>query len=146
MCLGLSRRKFGQLLGASLLLPAHSVAQNNEAIRTLHGQLDIEYFKAKKAARLAAKENQTIIVVGEDALLTDASFTGEVTLNDEGLIERLKIVLGQALAAFKPRNNRQSEIILPNATASVRGTGFYANVNHTNDSDYLCCCYGADGV
>ena len=31
---------------------------------------------------------------------------------------------------------------LPNATASVRGTGFYANVNHTHDSDYLCCCYG----
>ena len=142
MCPDLSRRKFGQFLAASLLLPSGAVAQDNEAIRTLHGQLDIDYFKAKKAAQLAAKENQTIIVIGEDALLTDASFKGEVTLNDEGLIERLKIVSGQALAAFKPRNDRQSELILPNATASIRGTGFYANVNHTHDSDYLCCCYG----
>ena len=142
MCLGLSRRKFGQLLGASLLVPSRAIGQDNEAIRTLHGQLDIAYFKAKKKAQLAANENQTIIVIGEDALLTDASFKGEITLDDEGLIETLKIVSGQALAAFKPRNDRQSELILPNATASIRGTGFYANVDHAQGSDYLCCCYG----
>ena len=142
MCHCLSRRQFTSLLGAAMLVPSVAIGQDKQAIRALNGSLDIDFFKSQKAARLAANQDQTLIIVGEDAILTDAAFRADIEIDDEGLIGTLQLVSGQALAAFKPRNRRASELLLPNATASIRGTGFYANVDITAPHNYLCCCYG----
>ena len=46
-------------------MPKLAFAQNTDAIRALNGSLDIDTFKAKKAAKLSSKDEQTIFVVGE---------------------------------------------------------------------------------
>ena len=142
MCNCISRRSFTGLVLSTLVMPKLAFAQNTDAIRALNGSLDIDTFKAKKAAKLSSKDEQTIFVVGEDAFLTDANFEAEVELDDNGVLNQLKILSGQTLAVLKPRNSRQTALLMPNSTASIRGTGFYVNVNISRPNDYICCCYG----
>ena len=142
MCNCISRRSFTGLVVSALVMPKLTFAQNTDAIRALNGSLDIDSFKAKKAARLSSKEEQTIFAVGEDAFLTDANFEAEVELDDNGVLNKLKVLSGQTLAVLKPRNSRQTALLMPNSTASIRGTGFYVNVNISSPNDYICCCYG----
>lgn len=124
------------------LLPHLAFAQDTDAIRALHGSLNFDAFKAKKAARLSSEADQTIFTVGEDAFLADANFEAEIALDDEGVLSQLTILSGQVLAALKPRTNKQTTLLMPNSTASIRGTGFYANVDLLDTHDYICCCYG----
>lgn len=142
MCNSITRRKFTRLTLGTLIAPKFAFAQNTDAIQALHGRLDIDSFKAKTAARLSAKEDQTIFRVGEDAFLTDAAFEAELELDDSGVLGKFKILSGQTLGVLKSRNNRQTALLMPNATASIRGTGFYVNVNISQPNDYICCCYG----
>lgn len=140
MCL--SRRHFTALCGAACLLPHHAFSEERP-LATLHGALDIEHFKAKQALRISAKQSQTVFSTGKDAFLVDENFEAEMTIADGGLTKSLALISGQVLAAFEPRKNRQSELLLPNATGSIRGTGFFSSVSDAHDFDYLCCCYGA---
>lgn len=142
MCNCISRRSFTGLVVSALVMPTLTFAQNTDAIRALNGSLDIDSFKAKQAARLSSKEEQTIFAVGEDAFLTDANFEAEVELDDNGVLNKLKVLSGQTLAVLKPKNSRQTALLMPNSTASIRGTGFYVNVNISRPNDYICCCYG----
>ncbi len=138
----MSRRSFTGIFVSALMMPKLTFAQNTDAIRTLNGSLDIDAFKAKKAARVSSNDEQTIFVVGEDAFLTDSNFEAEVELDNDGVLNKLKILSGQTIAVLKPRNSRQTELLMPNSTASIRGTGFYVNVNISQPNDYICCCYG----
>lgn len=147
MCHKLDRRHFGLLLGAALSQPAISFASDVKAIRALHGRLDIDQFKSLKttsgkALRLASSAKQTVFVIGQDAFLTDDAFEAEVTLDEAGALQGLRLLAGQTLAAIQPKQGRVSQLILPNATGSIRGTGFYANVSMPDAQDYVCCCYG----
>ena len=142
MCDCLSRRQFTMLVASTIAIPTIARAQNVDAIRALNGALDVEAFRGKQAARLSAREAQTVFVIGEDAFLTDEAFTAEVSLDEAGVVAKLKILSGQTLAALKPRNNRATDLVMPNSTASVRGTGFYVNVGISRPHDYICCCYG----
>ena len=142
MCQTISRRVFTSLLAGVALTPSIGFAQNQDAIRALHGKLDIDAFKGKKAARVTSQKPQTLFTVGDDAFLADAQFEAEIEMDEAGLVGRLKILSGQTLAALKPRQNRQTELLMPNATGSIRGTGFYLNVDISKPHDYICCCYG----
>ena len=142
MCHSMTRRKFTGLTLGTFIAPKFAFAQNTDAIQALNGRLDIDSFKAKKAARISAKEDQTIFRIGEDAFLTDAAFEAELALDDSGVLSQFKILSGQALGVLKSRNSRQTALLMPNATASIRGTGFYVNVNISQPNDYICCCYG----
>ena len=103
-------------------------------IRALHGSLDIDSFKAKKAA---SKEEQTIFAVGEDAFLTDANFEAEVELDDNGVLNKLKVLSGQTLAVQAEKQPTDRTF---NAKLHCL-TGFYINVNISSPNDYICCCY-----
>ena len=142
MCHCISRRVFTGLALGAMMAPHNLLAQNADAIRTLNGKLDIDAFKSGKAARLAAGKAQTIFAIGDDAFLTDANFEAEIELDDAGVLSKLKVLSGQTLAALKPRTNRTTDLLLPNATGSIRGTGFYVNVDVSAPHDYICCCYG----
>ena len=146
MCNHLSRRAFARLMAGALmaphLAPHLAFAQNTDAIRALHGTLNFEPFKAKKAARLSSEADQTIFTVGEDAFLADANFNAEIALDEAGVMTQFTILSGQVLAVLKPRTARQTDLLMPNSTASIRGTGFYANVDLLDSDDYICCCYG----
>lgn len=142
MCGCVSRRQFGFLLGGAMMTPHLSFAQDNTAIRALHGALDIDSFKGKKAARLSASAAKTIFTVGEDAFLTDDAFTADVEMDDKGLLASVRLLSGQALAVLKPLDGRNTKLLLPNATGSIRGTGFYVNVDISRPHNYICCCYG----
>ena len=140
MCL--SRRHFTALCGAACLLP-HQVLSEKTPLATLHGALDIEAFKAKQSLRISAQKDQTVFTTGKDAFLVDEAFEAEITIEDGGLTKSLALISGQVLAVFEPRENRQSDLLLPNATGSIRGTGFFSSVSDDHEFDYLCCCYGA---
>ena len=142
MCHCLSRRQFGVLLASTIAVPSVVRAQNVDAIRTLSGALDVDAFAAKKSARLSANAAKTVFVIGEDAFLADEGFRAEISLDEAGVLRKLKLLSGQTLAALKPRNNRATELVMPNSTASIRGTGFYVNVDVSRPDDYICCCYG----
>ena len=43
---------------------------------------------------------------------------------------------------LKPRIIRQTELLMPNSTVSIRGTGFYVNADVSKPHDYICCYYG----
>ena len=143
MCQPLSRRRFSYLASAYLLsssLPAF--AQDENAIRTLHGKLDIDGFKSKTSGRLGASAPSTVFAIGEDVFLVDEDFEADISLSEAGLVEKIAILSGQALAAFKPVSSRETSLLLPNATGSIRGTGFFVNINEAKPHNYLCCCYG----
>ena len=138
----LSRRAFTSAAISALLTPHIACAQDTDAIRALKGKLNIDSFKAKKAARIASSSQKTIFTIGEDAFLSDEHFEADIELNEDGVLRRLNILSGQALAVLKPTDRRQTALIMPNSTASVRGTGFYVNVAVSKPHDYICCCYG----
>ena len=137
----LSRRHFA--LGGiafACTYPQLSFAQNNNAPATLHGQLDIETFKNKVAVRGAA--DQSIFTIGNDAFLADAAFEGTFETDENNVLSKLSVVSGQLLSVLQPLSTRDTKLLLPNATGSIRGTGFYVNVSESKTHDYLCCCYG----
>lgn len=143
MCQFLSRRRLACLAGAAFItmsLPAF--AQDKKPLRLLHGKLDIEGFKSKTSGRISASAPSTVFTIGEDAFLVDEDFEADVSLSEAGLVDKIAILSGQALAAFKPVSSRETSLLLPNATGSIRGTGFFVNINEAKPHNYLCCCYG----
>ena len=143
MCQPLSRRSFACLAGASLMsLSMPAFAQEKKAVRMLHGKLDIDGFKSKTSGRLRATAPSTVFAIGQDAFLVDEDFEADISLSDAGLVDKIAILSGQALAAFKPVSSRETSLIVPNATGSIRGTGFFVNINEARPHNYLCCCYG----
>ena len=143
MCLSLSRRQFTSFVSASLLsLSLPAFAQEQKAIRTLHGKLDIDGFKAKTSGRISASAQSTVFAIGEDAFLVDDDFEANISLTDAGLVDKIAILSGQALAALKPISSRETSLLLPNATGSIRGTGFFVNIDAAQPQNYICCCYG----
>lgn len=141
MCISLSRRHMLTISAAAISAPHLSFAQNKEAIKSLHGALDIDSFKGKMAARIKASQ-QAVFSIGGDAFLTNSALEAEVEMAEDGLVQKLTILSGEALAVLKPRTSRQTALLLPNSTASIRGTGFYVNIGIESPKNYICCCYG----
>ena len=123
-------------------MPTSGFAQDYQAIKALSGQLSVDSFKANSKARIAAAAEQTLFTIGKDAFLADANFEAETELDDSGVLRKLRVLSGQTLAVLQPRTNRQTALLMPNSTASIRGTGFYVNVDVAAPHDYICCCYG----
>ncbi|MGC6536183.1 MAG: hypothetical protein ACON44_02350 [Candidatus Puniceispirillaceae bacterium] len=143
MCGSISRRHLCVLAGSAIaMLPIASFAQDNQAIRSLHGKLNLDAFKNGQKTRLASEASDTVFIIGEDAFLADADFSADITADETGTLSEIQLLSGQLLAALKPRSNRQTALKLPNATASIRGTGFYVNADIAEAQDYICCCYG----
>lgn len=142
LCQSVSRRQFTTLMAAAISMPYHANAQDVSAIRTLHGQLDIDSFKGKTSARVKSGAKRSVFVVGGDAFLTDEAFEAEIAFSEAGLVDKIAVLSGQALGVFKPLSARTTKVILPNSTGSIRGTGCYVNVSETRPLDYICCCYG----
>ena len=143
MCNSISRRQFTYLTGAvcaHLALPAY--AQDKAAIKTLHGKLDIDGFKAKQTGRIQSQAQQTVFAIGEDAFLADGAFEADMTLDEKGLVKKVAVLSGQVLSVLKPASSRNTDLLLPNATGSIRGTGFFVNINAVEAHNYICCCYG----
>ena len=141
MCISMSRRHLIAISAAAVTTPHLSWAQNTDAIRSLHGALDIDSFKGKKGARLKASQ-QAVFSIGGDAFLTNSALEADVEIAEDGLVQKLTILSGEALAVLKPRTSRQTALLLPNSTASIRGTGFYVNIGIEEPKNYICCCYG----
>lgn len=141
MCISMSRRHMIAISAAAVTTPHLSWAQNTDAIRSLHGALDIDSFKGKKGARLKASQ-QAVFSIGGDAFLTNSALEADVEIAEDGLVQKLTILSGEALAVLKPRTSRQTALLLPNSTASIRGTGFYVNIGIEEPKNYICCCYG----
>ena len=141
MCMCVSRRQIITMGAAAMALPHLSFAQNNEAIKSLHGALDIDSFKGKSAARIKASK-KAVFSIGGDAFLTNSELEADVELAEDGFVQKLAVLSGEALAVLKPRTSRQTSLLLPNSTASIRGTGFYVNVGIEEPKNYICCCYG----
>ena len=141
MCISMSRRHLIAISAAAVTTPHLSWAQNTDAIRSLHGALDIDSFKGKKGARLKASQ-QAVFSIGGDAFLTNSALEADIEIAEDGLVQKLTILSGEALAVLKPRTSRQTALLLPNSTASIRGTGFYVNIGIEEPKNYICCCYG----
>lgn len=141
MCISMSRRHLIAISAAAVTTPHLSWAQNTDAIRSLHGALDIDSFKDKKGARLKASQ-QAVFSIGGDAFLTNSALEADIEIAEDGLVQKLTILSGEALAVLKPRTSRQTALLLPNSTASIRGTGFYVNIGIEEPKNYICCCYG----
>ena len=141
MCISISRRHLIAISAAAVTTPNLSWAQNTDAIRSLHGALDIDSFKGKKGARLKASQ-QAVFSIGGDAFLTNSALEADIEIAEDGLVQKLTILSGEALAVLKPRTSRQTALLLPNSTASIRGTGFYVNIGIEEPKNYICCCYG----
>ena len=141
MCISMSRRHLIAISAAAVTTPHLSWAQNTDAIRSLHGALDIDSFKGKKGARLRASQ-QAVFSIGGDAFLTNSALEADIEIAEDGLVQKLTILSGEALAVLKPRTSRQTALLLPNSTASIRGTGFYVNIGIEEPKNYICCCYG----
>lgn len=142
MCTCMSKRSFIMSATAAMLYPTFSKAQNTDAIRALSGKLNLDAFKSNNAARISTNQKKTVFVIGEDAFLSNEKFEAEIEFDNDGVLKKLKVLSGQALAALKPINRRSTELLLPNSTASVRGTGFFIDVDVSKPHDYICCCYG----
>ena len=102
MCISMSRRHLIAISAAAVTTPHLSWAQNTDAIRSLHGALDIDSFKGKKGARLKASQ-QAVFSIGGDAFLTNSALEADVEIAEDGLVQKLTILSGEALAVLKPR-------------------------------------------
>ena len=140
MCLSHSRRQFTLLAASAALFPHSGFAIDNNAVRALHGKLDIDKLKNKQ--RLKSQSDQTVFRLGGDAFLVDDEFEAELTTDEAGILTDIAVFSGQALAVIAPLPNRNTNLLLPNATGSIRGTGFYVNCQTDVPHDYICCCYG----
>ena len=127
-------------LSAISLLGSFAFAQSTNKPAVLSGKLDIDSFKNNFAVR--ALEKQTVFQIGNDAFLADEAFEGTFETDSNGVLSQLSVASGQLLSVLAPLSGRSTTLQLPNATGSIRGTGFYANVSLSTSHDYLCCCYG----
>lgn len=121
------------------------VLADDQAVRRLAGSLDIAGFKARSdgaAMTISAQNKQTAFAIGEDAFLADDRLVAEFELNKDGQVASLNVVAGQILSVFKPVAGRQTALNTPNASASIRGTGCFVDVDTDAPNTYLCCCYG----
>ena len=122
-----------------------SLMADDKNVRRLAGSLDIAGFKARGAGTamtISAQDKQTAFAIGEDAFLADERLVAEFELNKDGQVASLNVVAGQILSVFKPVAGRQTALNTPNASASIRGTGCFVDVDTDAPNTYLCCCYG----
>ena len=133
----------GPALNLGLVFQA---AASERSPRVIAGKLDIEAVRqttgAARQLRLGADADQTAFVIGRDAFLTDAGFEAEVEIAENGSVKALNIVAGQLLSVFEPIAGRETKLQLPNASASIRGTGCFVDVSTDSPLNYICCCYG----
>ena len=147
-CNCLSRRQFAGGLAALTTLPLVSnFAIAEEApVRTLAGALDIEGFKQQASGntrfKLAAKDARTAFRIGKDAFLANEAFEAEFEVAETGVVAGLAIGAGQLLSVFEPISGRKTALDTPNASASIRGTGCFVDVETDKPQTYICCCYG----
>ena len=124
-----------------------SASAEDKLARTIAGKLDIEAVRQttnqRRRVRLASQTDQTAFVIGQDAFLTDAGFEGEIEVAENGSVKALNVIAGRLLSVFEPVAGRQTELRLPNASASIRGTGCFVDVSTDSPLNYVCCCYGA---
>ena len=144
----LSRRAFtAGLIGAMSLPIMSSLAFADEApVRSLAGTLDIEGFKKQVGGnmrfKVVAKDTQTAFAIGGDAFLANEKFEAEFELSETGIVAGLAIGAGQVLSVFAPIKGRETALDTPNASASIRGTGCFVDVETDKPKTYICCCYG----
>ena len=149
---GLTRRHFGAGLLAAATVPLiPTIAFSEDApVRSLVGKLDIEGFKKQTDGstkfQVTAKESQTAFSIGGDAFLANDKLVAEFEVSQTGVVAGLAITAGQVLSVFAPINGRQTALETPNASASIRGTGCFIDVETDAPHTYLCCCYGEVAV
>ena len=92
-----------------------------------------------KRLRIQVTQNDTLIALGDDALLLQAGTDLEVA-SDDRFIRQINLRAGRLMGVFKPDPAERTLINGP-ATAGIRGTGLYTHALH--GERYLCCCYGS---
>lgn len=147
-----TRRFFGAGLMAAASLPfMPSIAFSEEApVRNLVGKLDIAGFKKQTNGgtrfQVAAQDAQTAFSIGGDAFLANDKLVAEFEVSETGVVAGLAITAGQVLSVFAPIQGRKTALETPNASASIRGTGCFVDVETDKPHTYLCCCYGEVAV
>jgi hypothetical protein len=82
------------------------------------------------------KNGQIIFVVGKDAFLLRENSTLSLA-GTNILVHTLRLATGALLSVF---GKSEHELVVPNATIGIRGTGVYAEAQP--EQSYLCTCYG----
>ena len=148
----LTRRHFGAgiLAAATIPLIPNIAFSEDTPVRSLVGKLDIAGFKKQTDGstkfQVTAKETQTAFSIGGDAFLANDKLVAEFEVSQTGVVAGLAISAGQVLSVFAPINGRQTALETPNASASIRGTGCFVDVETDAPHTYLCCCYGEVAV
>lgn len=152
-CAGLiSRRQFGTaaLAAAGLAFLPQMAFSQDAPVRNLVGKLDIDGFKKQTNGstrfQVKAEDTQTAFSIGGDAFLANDKFVAEFEVSQTGVVAGLAITAGQVLSVFKPITGRETALETPNASASIRGTGCFVDVETDAPKTYLCCCYGEVAV
>ena len=147
-----TRRQFGAgiITAASLPLIPNLAFSENTPVRNLVGKLDIAGFKKQTDGstkfQVVAQDTQTAFTIGDDAFLANDKLVAEFEVSQTGVVAGLAITAGQVLSVFAPIQGRQTALETPNASASIRGTGCFVDVETDSPQTYLCCCYGEVAV
>ncbi|MDZ7938619.1 MAG: hypothetical protein U5M53_10195 [Rhodoferax sp.] len=111
-------------------------------IRSLKGSVRVNGVPAKEGQLvltgdtvITGKASEVIYVMGNNAYLMRED--SNVQFASEGAVGILRVVTGKVLAVFGPGAKR---IVMPTATAGIRGTACYIETSDTQT--YFCLCYG----
>lgn len=81
------------------------------------------------------KSSEVVYVMGNNAYLMRED--SKVVFGSDAAVGVLRVVTGKVLAVFGPGAKR---IVMPTATAGIRGTACYIETSDTQT--YFCLCYG----
>jgi hypothetical protein len=111
-------------------------------IRSLKGSVRVNGLPAKEGQLVltgdtivTGKSSEVIYVMGNNAYLMRED--SHVEFGSEVAVGILRVVTGKVLAVFGPGAKR---IVMPTATAGIRGTACYIETSDTQT--YFCLCYG----
>lgn len=85
--------------------------------------------------------SELIYVIEQDAFIVRERSEVRHRAPSSTAAAALRVVTGGVLAVF---GSGRKDVLLPNATAGIRGTGLYASVSDTRV--YFCLCYGTAEV
>jgi hypothetical protein len=120
---------------------------DNRSVYKLTGQVfingeaaSLDTFIQATAEIKTGPKSEIIFVVGEDAHIVRENSV--VQLSGQGTVESgLKVLTGKILSVFGKRKKGETVIVdTSTATIGIRGTGLY--VESSEESSYVCTCYG----
>lgn len=142
-----SRRQFlntGLVLGAGLILPDWSFAggfSHKLADKVwVNGRLAYQQTRINANSTIKTSQQETMFVIGNNAFKlranSEVKFT-PIVGQSRVAISTLRLLTGGLLSVFGAGNKK---LITPTATIGIRGTGVYMEA--TEQSSYVCLCYG----